>query len=273
MGKKKYSVIYSLGETCACANFLKLYKLRTFSGPFDWFGLADFKTRIDLIMNGFENFWEFENIVSIPRQDTSISHLGAYHDKGTDLVSVHDFPSPPLTEAVHKEVKEKFDRRIKRFYEICARSKKVLLVLYTIKPLIKDSGFWNALAGNKRMKSLYLEISDEELKEASEKLNEKFKNNIDLLLIEFDESKKNGELEEIKLSPSITRYKMRTFIFEERDLPENQADYANVRKILSQYKVVNAATFIRPILKILTGLIPVKSVRKNVRKKLLGQDE
>lgn len=43
--KKVYDVVYSIGDSCSTALYMKKYLQRKYSGPFDWLAGADFERR------------------------------------------------------------------------------------------------------------------------------------------------------------------------------------------------------------------------------------
>lgn len=53
---KKFDLIVSLGEDCACTSYLRRFNLQKYSYPFDWLSNASFQTRIDLVCNDFKDF-------------------------------------------------------------------------------------------------------------------------------------------------------------------------------------------------------------------------
>ena len=117
----------SLGPTCSVAYQLQKLNLKKESLPFDWIRCNSIINVLDLIKNNFQGFFDDlayvrndEKFPYISEDDSSISekfdnlkdmetkiykskHIGFFHDF-KDGVSID-------------EVKEKYDRRIKRFYE------------------------------------------------------------------------------------------------------------------------------------------------------------
>lgn len=82
-------------------------------------------------------------------------------------------------------VKAKYDRRIKRFYREIKTAKEILFVWFS-----RDK-----------------KLSDEQLKSALSKLNEKFPNKkIDLLILENNFDMTNKNIEEYQISENITKY-------------------------------------------------------------------
>lgn len=67
MTPKVYDIVYSIGYDCTAARYMGKYFLRSYAGPFDWITLCDFPTRMEYILNDFENFMNKEDMVFINR--------------------------------------------------------------------------------------------------------------------------------------------------------------------------------------------------------------
>ncbi|PGY12671.1 DUF1796 family putative cysteine peptidase [Bacillus sp. AFS031507] len=106
----KYKNVISLGFFCSTALELKKIGLRDSSGPFDWI-ISDFKGIIDCIDNGFEDILKYGNMSQYKETPNyyvdTIYNFHFYHD-----FSRYDALSDQLP-----NVKDKYVRRIKRFYE------------------------------------------------------------------------------------------------------------------------------------------------------------
>lgn len=128
---KTYDAVIPFGHTCAAAMYSSERGFRRCSLPFDWIGsgLAGIKALAGYVLNGFEGYMAPEQLVhwdpfkNIPPD--------AYHDPywnpGTQLIFVHDFRKgiPMAEESV--AVKERYNRRIRRLYEILESPAKKLL--------------------------------------------------------------------------------------------------------------------------------------------------
>lgn len=133
MLNKKYDFVVSIGEDCACAMYLNKFLLRTRSYPFDWLCNAPFETRINLILNDFDGFMEHDNMRWFPKPSSGLRDMENenYEDTATKFYFYHDFKSGVDFESMFSIVREKYDRRIKRFYDALANSKNVLLVWWS----------------------------------------------------------------------------------------------------------------------------------------------
>lgn len=127
--KKRYDIIYSLGYNCACAGYLRDLKLRLCSGPFDWVFGPSLKARAELIARNFEGYL---NLECLENRETPNPEHDLYFDACSKTFFVHDFPPGVPAEKSFDAVREKYARRISRFYENVSRSKRALFVYFSI---------------------------------------------------------------------------------------------------------------------------------------------
>ena len=124
---KSYDVAVSLGTACIVANKMENSNLRLFSGPFDW--IVGSPERVHyLIKNNFKDFFLYENMEIEGRKDGKF----LVRDKLNWILSVHDFKETgnKIDEFEYRKVMEKYERRIKRFYDWCRLSEKALFVIF-----------------------------------------------------------------------------------------------------------------------------------------------
>ncbi len=135
---KKYDIVYSLGSNCACSNYMKKVKLRTFSGPFDWIQNPDITQPLKLISSDFQHFLSMDDFVSLPEGNEEHDY---YKNTRTGMTFLHDFPKGlPLSQSFNP-VNEKYNKRIKRFYKLIQQSEKVLFIwvsMYNVTPPLKQ---------------------------------------------------------------------------------------------------------------------------------------
>lgn len=107
---KKFSHFISLGYFCSVALELERMGLRSTSSPFDWF-ISDFKGVIFALEKHFDDFLNYDNL-----SQNRDSHQ-FYRDDKYKIAFFHEFNQyQPLSKQLPK-VKEKYERRIERFYE------------------------------------------------------------------------------------------------------------------------------------------------------------
>ncbi|MCM3197151.1 DUF1796 family putative cysteine peptidase [Priestia megaterium] len=126
--KGSYDAIFSLGDLCLTSIQLEKNNLRPFSGPLDWMASPSLKDVSRLLQNRFSGFMELPNL--------AVRGYGAVDnflviDEAYNIVSNHDFATDKNTLshlATYPEVKEKFNRRIRRFLEKMNTSQRVLFI-------------------------------------------------------------------------------------------------------------------------------------------------
>lgn len=109
---KTYSNVVSLGYFCSVSMELERIGLRNCSLPFDWLISANYKKVLENIGNHFAEFLCEENLY----QEKSINSKYYYDDKN-EFHFYHDFSKYTSLEEQLPQVKEKYNRRIFRFYE------------------------------------------------------------------------------------------------------------------------------------------------------------
>ena len=176
---KKYDIIYSLGSNCACALYLNKNNQRSTSGPFDWICGISFKDRINLILNDFNSWLDINNLSKLPEQIKTEKNQ-RYKDESNGCIFPHDFPINQSLEEALPLVKEKYTRRINRFYNNLNYKEKSLLIWF----------------------SLDTKLSNSEIEWASNELNKKFNKQIDIVIIEHDDDLINKEPIVNQITPS-----------------------------------------------------------------------
>ncbi len=191
MFTKTYDIIYSIGYDCTCARYLAKYSLRSFAGPFDWITLCDYPTRMSYILNGFENFLNKDDLEFLPRppeKDYLNPYTIDFYNKRDNFHFFHDFPKGKSLDESFPFIKEKYNRRIKRFDEMLRNKKNVLLMCVSNTEI----------------------VDNDVIRKYSEAIMQKYNKKIDFLFVENDVSKAPGEIETIEISPHIMKCKVRT---------------------------------------------------------------
>lgn len=126
--KGAYDSTFSLGHLCLAAMQLRKFQLRPFSGVLDWVGSPDLTNVNRLLRQQFSDFLNPAHIKPIKYLSPEdvyvldeVYNIGFNHDFKTDkntLTHLGGFP----------EIKEKYDRRIKRFLEKMATSERILFI-------------------------------------------------------------------------------------------------------------------------------------------------
>ena len=132
----KYDLVCSVGSDCGCAGHLVRNRLRRASYPLDWVGTwcNGIVGVARLVESNFSGFLLLENLRREPNQPRAAQDdhdHDYYHDVGLRIDSAHDFPVGVPLEEAFPAVREKYHRRILRFYESVGSSDCTLFVYWT----------------------------------------------------------------------------------------------------------------------------------------------
>jgi Putative papain-like cysteine peptidase (DUF1796) len=249
MKKNTYDFIVSIGEDCGCTTYLRRHELQHMSYPFDWLTGATLEQRVDTICHDFGNFFQKDNFQKLVKKDLN-NHdhdYDYYRNDVSGFTFLHDFTAGmPFVDALPLVV-EKYNRRIKRFYEEIEKSPRVLLVWFS------QAGF----------------TAPEVISELHARLCIKFGKNVDLLLVEHDASKQSGHAEKLRLNPHVTQYKLVTATDNKKNILGNKQE---CDPIFRQYKLAEPAAkkisryIYKKTLTILFSLIPNKALRRKLKR-------
>lgn len=151
----------SLGFFCSVALDLERYGLRSHSYPFDW-NISDFEFVINAIENNFENYFNL-NYYYQGKESQNV-----YYNEKCKVWFFHDFDAYIPIEKQIDAVKEKYERRIHKFYE--AIKEPTLFIRY-----ISDT----RNEKNECIELKYIENNIERIRDVLKKYN----NNNDILYI------------------------------------------------------------------------------------------
>ena len=136
----QHTIIFPLGYNCDCATFLRNKGLRRYALPFDWLTGATIQTRINLLKNKFEGFLEKENLQPIATtQNSPRKGTKHYLDTNTGFKFFHDFSLNKTLDEDFPSIKQKYDKRIKRFYDLVEQSDTIAFIWCSSnKPLTNE---------------------------------------------------------------------------------------------------------------------------------------
>ena len=253
--KQKYDIIYSLGRDCACAMYMKHAYLRACSGPFDWLTNADFETRIDLIINDFQDFLNAKDMMPLEKNPNTQNddNCDYYQNKRNNFYFFHDFPVGVSFKKSFPAVKEKYERRIKRFYDNINKSNRVLFIWF----------------------SHYHTTSDAFLLKTSKRICKKFGKNIDFLIIEHTENVRKPIKR--KIADNITRYNVHTHRFDSKGNMKTTGNRKCVEPIFAKYALkeplytVTKRNLLHLASDVLCAILPFKHIRGKIKRHLRGE--
>lgn len=211
-----YDKIIPLGDRCNCTQNLKHYNLRPIGRkfPFDWVKRGTFDSRINIILNDFQDFLVAERLHKIKYDRIEKWHNYRFWDSKTKLVFAHDFPKDLSFVEGFRIATETYAPKIKRFRDVFAAHEKVLLVYMTDR-----------------------HVSNKQAKIAVKQLRHKFGyNDIDLLIIE------NGirtfwRYKQQNIANGITRIKVRKFLMPAHYTDTTPEQFKWLDKIFNQIQV------------------------------------
>lgn len=244
--KKKYDLIFGIGEACSCSQTLRSNDLQIASYPLDWLFGTDFVGRCRILASEFDHFIEKQDL-SYSFSTRSIS-CDAYYNKHNDLTFNHDFKAGKPLDETYDEVRAKYDRRIARLLKQINAAKRILIV-YMQTPL-----------------TVHIEVDDQTIEQGFSVITNHFKGkNIDLLYLKNSASEKRS----YQLGNHI-----RIVIDDYKSHSEKVEDYAinskPLKRIFESYKLSMPFSYVakRSTLRFfINNFIPVRSVRRRLRKK------
>jgi hypothetical protein len=250
---KKYDFIVSIGRDCACTMYLRNNNMQFKSYPFDWLTNANMKKRFELILNDFKDFLNIEDLMLIPKYShiPNDNNHNYYESKKSEFYFFHDFPANVELEGSFPEVKAKYDRRIKRFYEQVKNNEKVLFV-------------WLYHGEN--------DLSDEEIISYGSKINEKLNKKIDMFIFETNKSMQADQYNITFLNDNIRKCICNLYsagfdnITQGNEELGNKIFKENIKLKIGLKQFLNKKIKQKAV-KFISAFIPDKQKRKNFRVK------
>lgn len=249
--KESFDLIYSIGEDCACATYMKRSKLRSTSGPFDWLTHADFDTRIELILSDFENFLNLEDLKFLEKDERMFNDPDCdyYENIRTGFYFFHNFPKDVKLEESYPAVYHQYDKRCKRFSDLMKKAQKPLLIWF----------------------SQYQKLSVDKIIKTAQLLGGKFGKEVHFLIIEHDSSLTRGKIIHKQPAPNISCYYLNTVTYDDKGFPTTFGDETNCSKVFSDYrlalpwkqKIQN--NLLKIAVKTGCALLPFKKIRKKLK--------
>ncbi len=126
---KKYEVIFSIGSACLCSQMLRRSGLQFCSYPFDWLFGCDFSGRIDILISGFKDFLNKEDLHFTGKCNSDERNpCDVYRNDKTGITFNHDFAQGVPFDVAYPAIKAKYDRRINRLLNNIDNHKDILIV-------------------------------------------------------------------------------------------------------------------------------------------------
>lgn len=160
MINKTYDCIFSIGGSCRAAYNLIDSGLRDAAGPFDWLITQNIEKVFEMMETGFEAFFQRENLQV--KRILYNKRLEVF-DKGTGFYFMHDFYDGHDFEEDYQAARERYNRRIERFFKCIREAECCLFVRADNQPI--DRGIWKRLRKlnpNAQMDVLFVRDSGQE---------------------------------------------------------------------------------------------------------------
>ena len=184
MIRKRYDLVFSIGEACLCAGILGKLELRNFSSPFDWISGAVLEERVQILLSNFADFINREDLEKIGQRDMP-EPRDIYLNHRNQITFNHDFPLNGNLEKDYPKIRAKYEHRIKKLLSTISTSKSVLMV-YMELPTTEHK------------------LPQSTLQRLVNQVNERFKDTkIDLLYIAHDENMSDGRGECRQVSDNL----------------------------------------------------------------------
>ena len=244
--KKKYDLIFSIGNSCACSVLLRRNKLQYASYPLDWVGLNPIHWKEHWLLTHFDQFLNKESLIISERPNLDDTDMNCEYciDTKTECYFVHDFPIGIPLEKSFPSIEQKYQRRIDRLYQRIKKSKRTLLD-------------WYSLTGK---------ITETELKKVQKNLSQYFyPTQIDLLIIENNKEAK-GIIEE-KISENITRITYDMFNPEPKSTMSSIIGNVVLADSIFRRYELQTPWWFKPALKLIR-CIPNKKLKKRLKQKI-----
>lgn len=226
------------------------------SGPFDWLTYASFEDRFTYLLNDFTDFFNREDFIPLEK-DLSITNDNTsdyYHNKRTNFYFYHDFPNNENFDYIFPIVKQKYERRIKNFYENIKKNDHILLVWF----------------------SHHHNTSDEKVFSLCSDFINKAGKPVDFLIIENKvNNKENQQVDIKKITDNILRVNLHTIALDSTGNITTLGNEAACNSIFSEYSlnirlsVKVQRIILITIVKFACLFIPAKKNRRNFRKRLI----
>lgn len=251
-----YDFAFGLGQNCANAAYMSGYNLRMCSSPFDWLDgrQAGLKVCVDLICGDFTGFLDKASLVPVENRMGPIDDRNCdyYRDALNGFLAMHEFPRGVPLEESYPKVMAKHRRRIERLYARVRGARRTLFI------------YW----------SRYESVPDAELLELAARLRRKFDGSaVDLLVIENRDGAEGIESAR-ELEDGVMRVVGRFFVNRTDNLVMgdeklNGRVYGSIPKLWSLRLMGWKRNCQRAAIRSLTALCPIRSRRKELRKRLL----
>lgn len=152
---KTYDFVFGLGRACACTQTLRKAGLQHLSLPWDWIAVdfdntaPDLLDRVNIICNDFKDWFNIEDFVY--RGPVAGPGKDHYHNNRSGVVFLHDFPKGVPLEESFPAIRDKYDRRVKRFVQLIKEAKQPILIVCMDSPMARSTPIADCQTARKRL--------------------------------------------------------------------------------------------------------------------------
>ena len=131
---KTYDFIFSLGASCAVSQSLRDAGLQFASFPFDWIGSPGLLRSVDMVESRFGGWFEKGDLKlwDVRHEEGAVQRV--YKNVRTGFGFPHEFTNAFTFEAGYEKTREKYLRRIDRFYRAVGSASRALGVYLELAP-------------------------------------------------------------------------------------------------------------------------------------------
>lgn len=125
---KEYDLAFGMGFSCGASTALRAAGLQYASFPFDWLSVPSVLSAARLVESDFVNWFDAEDLELRDVVRKGWMYARVYRNRRTRFGFPHDFGGNDDFSACYPRVRDKYERRIRRFYESMRKSRRVLVV-------------------------------------------------------------------------------------------------------------------------------------------------
>ena len=125
---KEYDLAFSLGFSCGTSQALRAAGLQFASYPLDWTGSPGVLASARLVAADFAGWFEAEDLELVDVRHGAGFCTRCYRNRKTGLGYSHEFSDFQPFDESYPKVRRTYDRRVERFVECAAKSRRILVV-------------------------------------------------------------------------------------------------------------------------------------------------
>ena len=125
---KEYDIAFSLGFSCGTSQALRAAGLQFASYPLAWTGSPDISTGVRQVVDDFAGWFEAGDLELVDVRHGAGFCTRCYRNRKTKIGYSHEFSDFHPFEESYPRVRRTYERRVERFVECVAKSRRILAV-------------------------------------------------------------------------------------------------------------------------------------------------